>query len=330
MIASIQKIESVKEHFNADALDIARVLGWNIVCKRDEFKEGDLCVYIAIDSVVPENEPFMFLENKKFRVKTIKLRGFVSQGLVLPIKLFKELSNRDNQVGDDVADILGVTKYEKPVPIQIAGDVKGNFPTHIVAKTDEERIQNIPWMIDALQGQDVYFALKHDGTSMTYSNVNGEEHVCSRNLSLKESETNVYWRMYRKYNLQDLEENIIIQGEVVGSGIQKNHEQLKDIHLKVFNVFEMVDGQMEQMGVDDMLTFCANNGLETVDIISKCKFDFKDLDSIIEYANGLKYKGGKNAEGFVVRKLQPEFDFKLQKNLSFKVISNKFLLKNDE
>ena len=107
-LASIQKITKLSPIEGADLIEKASVLGWEVVVKKDEFKEGSLCVYIQIDTVVPELPEYEFLRERKFRVRTIKLRKQISQGLIIPLPVgsWKE--------GDDVTELLGIKKYEKP------------------------------------------------------------------------------------------------------------------------------------------------------------------------------------------------------------------------
>src|SRR6185312_7137005 len=107
-LASVQKILSIKPIEGAEFIVTATVLGWEVVVKKGEFNVGDLCCYIQIDTVVPETEQFDFLRERKYRVRTIKLRKQISQGLIVPLPKgkFKE--------GDDITDLVGVKKYEKP------------------------------------------------------------------------------------------------------------------------------------------------------------------------------------------------------------------------
>lgn len=108
-LATIRKINDLKTIENADKICIAIVDGWQCIVKKDEFKIGDEVIYIEIDSIVPEREEFEFLRKRNFRVRTIKLRGYVSQGLVLPLSF---LPDKKYNLDDDVTDILGITKYD--------------------------------------------------------------------------------------------------------------------------------------------------------------------------------------------------------------------------
>jgi len=159
MIASIQKIIDVRKADNADSLDVVKVLGWQVVTRMGEFKPGDTVVYVEIDSVLPELEVFEFMRNKDFRVKTAKFRGNLSQGIVFPMNI---LPPGQYDIGVEVDTLLGITHYEKPIPVSMQGMMRGNLPFGL-SKTDEERYQNVPGVIEEFQGKEVYITTKIDG-----------------------------------------------------------------------------------------------------------------------------------------------------------------------
>lgn len=136
-LVSIQEIKDVKPIENADKIEVVKILGWAVVVKKGEFKVGDKVVYAEIDSLFPEKEEFEFLRDRGFRIRTIRLRGQVSQGICFPIDILPE---GEYEIGDDVTEILGVTKYEPPIPACLSGRAKGTFPSFI-EKTDETRVQ---------------------------------------------------------------------------------------------------------------------------------------------------------------------------------------------
>jgi RNA ligase (TIGR02306 family) len=146
-LATIETLHDVRPHPNADSLELATIRGWQVVVKRGEFQSGDRCVYCEIDSVLPDRSEFQFLRDRKFRIKTIKLRGELSQGICFPITILNSGSElrriRDQQLseGSDVTELLGVTRYQPPIPACLGGNVEGSFPSFI-PKTDCERIQN--------------------------------------------------------------------------------------------------------------------------------------------------------------------------------------------
>lgn len=323
-LATVQRISEVVPHHNADTLDIIKVLGWTCVAKKGEFEAGDLCVYVALDAILPERPEFEFLRNKSFRIKTIKLRGVVSQGICFPIDVIP--GRVAVCEGYDVTDRLGVAKYEKPVPK--CQDALGHFPTHLVSKTDEERVQNVPSLVDQLRNQEIYVSVKHDGTSATFIKQDGELRVCSRNMELKDG-NNVYWNMARLYHMDDnIPEGFVVQGEIIGPGIQGNREGLEAPMLRVFNVVN-ADGHV--LNYRETVVFCQNHHFHVVQLNYVGPNKFNSLEELISYADGVRYENNKNrAEGIVVRLADGRHNDELGKPFSFKVISNKYALKHGE
>lgn len=332
-LASVQTIIDVQKHPNADTLDIVKVLGWQCVAKLGEFKTGDSAVYFEIDSILPDRPEFEFLRSKKFRIKTIKLRGELSQGLVFPLSI---LSGGEYAVGQDVTEVLGVKKYEPYVPAQLAGTIKGNFPTSLVPKTDEVRVQSEPGLLDEMRGKWCYASIKMDGTSATYVVNNEDTHVCSRNLSLKEpgegDKVPVYWQMERKYGiiekLKATGKRLAIQLEICGPGIQKNRMGLAEIEPFVFDAYDIETGRY--LDLENLVKVCEDLGLKTVPLLSNFVFDDSvTMDKLIEMAKGT-YPNGYPREGIVIRPLQGVYSEILKHRLSFKVVSNEYLLKTDD
>lgn len=204
-MATIQIIRDITPIEGADAVVLAHINGWSAVVKVGEFSVGQYVVFCEIDSWMPHKiapflskgkEPREYLGVKGDRLRSVKLRGALSQGLILPLNILPTGSYTE---GEDVSKILGIVKYEPPVPVQLAGQVKGNFPS-LVSKTEEERVQNIRGLEKYLDEVFVETEKLH-GTSVSFVlNENGELEVCSRNLSLKEDENNLYWKLAKKNN----------------------------------------------------------------------------------------------------------------------------------
>jgi RNA ligase (TIGR02306 family) len=247
-LASIQKVLDIQPIPNADAIECLTVLGWKVVAKKNEFKVGDLVVYFEVDSILKERPEVEFLRKSNFRIKTIKLRGQVSQGLCLPLSILAgevELPHDPYAEGDDVTSVLEVVKYEPYIPAQLAGTVKGSFPD-FMHKTDEVRIQTVPSILTRHQNKKFYVTEKVDGSSMTVYLRNGEFGVCSRNLELKETEGNSLWKTARELDLENklksLDRNMALQGELVGPGVQGNKYKLDKLNFFIFNIFDIDDG----------------------------------------------------------------------------------------
>lgn len=340
MLASIQRINKVFPIEGADRIEGAEVLGWKCVVRKGIFKEDDLCIYIEIDTIIPK---YLLDESyegdEKIRLRTVKMKGQISQGLVLPIDTISVLKLNDvvwerikarkdffSAVGLDVTDLLGVEKYEKPIPANMAGIIKGDFPAFL-RKTDEVRIQSEPNLLEKLKGKPFYITTKLDGTSATYYKFEGKFGVCSRNNELEFNENNLYWKMALKYNIESwLPDGYAVQGEICGEGIQKNPLRLKGQELFVFNIYNIKDGR--NLSECDCAFFIemnssVSNNLSFVpyeDVSHHKGFNFS-LDELLEKAKG-NYSSGKRKEGIVVRSID--------QTISFKVVNNDYLLKDEE
>jgi RNA ligase (TIGR02306 family) len=244
-LATIRKIAAIEPIEGADAIEVAVVDGWKVVVKKGEFAVDSLAVYLEIDSWVPtELAPFLtkaghfpkvFEGVEGERLRTVKLRGQISQGLLLPIKsinAFKTLSSGEDDSFDlcpdfDVTERLGIIKWERPMNAQLAGMARGNFPA-LVPKTDQPRLQNEFKNLTKELEHSWSVTEKLDGSSCTfYLDNGGVFHVCSRNLDLKEDDNNSFWKVAKKFNIEDIMRRnfmlgLAIQGEMIGEGIQGN------------------------------------------------------------------------------------------------------------
>lgn len=340
-LASVRVISNIQPIPNADKIELVTVDGWNVVVAKDVgHKVGDLVIYCEIDSFLPIREEFEFLRKSSykkmgdvegFRLRTVKLRGQVSQGLILPMSV---LNPPDTNIyvtpfeGLDVTEMLDIVKYEPPIPAELAGKVKGTFPSFI-PKTDEERIQNLTSEYEEWKYQSkhqFYVTEKLDGSSATFYVKDGEFGVCSRNLELLETEGNTFWKVARELDLENkmksLGKNISLQGELIGEGIQGNPYKLKGQTIRFFTGYDI--DKRERIGFIHFTVMIMDMGLKYVPVVNP-EFGFLLPDTIEEM---LQYAEGKSAlnpdterEGVVVRSLDG--------SISFKAISNKFLLNHE-
>jgi RNA ligase (TIGR02306 family) len=360
-LASIRKINEIRPIEGADLIEIAVVGGWYVIVKKGEYKANDLAVYFEIDSWIP-TELAEFLSNGKEpreyngvkgeRLRSKKMRGVVSQGLLLPIdEVINKIPKEDIQYldggyikfgeadpvrlfeeGSDLTEILGIQKWEKPISAQLQGVAKGNFPTHISPKTDAERIQNLTNRIQGWKDRDLKFEVteKLDGTSFTYvrfkyGDDHYESHVCSRNLSLEETEENLYWQIARKYDIinkvEELGLNISIQGEIIGQNVQSGQFKIPP-ELRVFNIYDIDNhGYMEP---HKRIEICEKLGLLHAPRIAD-ELSIRDFDGVQEmlaFAEGKSIINGTEREGLV-------WKCTTDNTIMFKTISNKWLLKNE-
>ena len=334
-LASIQVIKELSPINGADAILCAKVLGWECVVRKSEFSVNDKCVYFEIDSVLPIsswNDHLRREADKKLRVKTIRLRGQLSQGLALPLSI---LPAGEYEVGMDVTAFVGVEKYEPVVPAHLSGMVKGNFPTFL-NKTDEVRLQSEPNVLSEAisKGLMLIGTLKMDGTSFTAYRRDDDFGVCSRNLDLKETADNAHWRMARKLNLENILRsecsNLCIQGEMVGSGIQANRMGLKETDLYLFNLFDIDAGKY--LSHHQLCEFAAKHNLKVVKKVQQIDLSMESLSvkDLLDISNELNYDNNTPAEGIVWRSACETYSDVLKGRLSFKTISSRFLEKYKE
>lgn len=334
-MASVQKIERIEPHPNADRLEIAKVLGWNVITKKGEFTPSDPCIYCEIDSLMPPKPEFDFLKDRKYRIRTIKLRGILSQGLCLPMGLLPE---SNYSIGEDVSEVLGITKYEKPIPLTLRGRIRGNFP-NLIPKTDEIRIQSIPNVLQRHKGKTFRITEKIDGTSMScFLDPETGIHVCSRNLDLANDfehkwNGNAYWKYATEHNLEEILKQmggtIAIQGELFGGGIQGSKYGINDLVYRVFNFYDIANHKYLEYDVmlDAVEAFGLGKNFLVPDL-GTITLDHS-VEDLLDMANGTSTLADVAREGIVLRSIPEDTDFEVGR-LSFKAVSNDYLLKNKE
>lgn len=332
-LVTVRKVQAVIPIAGADVIELVRIDGWQSVVKKGSFKVGDLGVYFEIDSFLPESDArYSFLKNPRtfndirgFRIKTMLLQKNLSQGLFLPLSDFPEIKDIND---DNLTELLGVQKWEAPVPACLGGEVYGYLPGYL-HKTDQERIQN--YWVDGNpfnNGTEFEVTVKLDGTScqfnwQTMDPDNNNFLVCGRVLNFKPSPNNTFWQIAQRYDLCRkmglMGRQLSIQGEVIGEGLQKNPEKLRGQDFYVYDVYDIVAhkflGREERLGIVEQL------GLKNVPFIEVRKFDFATIEEVLTYAEG-KSLNAETREGVVFKSLDG--------NCHFKAISNSYLLKHSD
>lgn len=334
LLASIQIISALDRHPNADRLQLATILGWQIVVRQEEVQVNQKVIFCEIDSLLPVNANWLPLAVKDrivrdnikdiFHVKTIKLRGEISQGLIVP--LLSDMTDFD--IDTNVAELLNITKYEPPT---LSGQYSlqqnkkiDDFPSHLIKKSDEHRIQSKPKYLTVFNNKPYYMSVKMDGTSVTYliDPSTSEFLVCSHNMK-RDYPTNVktcpYWQIAQKYELEDklrAYPYFAIQGEICGPNVQKNLSELKELQFFAFTLVNITTGQRSIF--EEFINFCETINIPTVPIEERGNsFNYTTVKELLAKARGM-YKDTNNArEGLVVRTIDSL--------LSFKVINNDYL-----
>lgn len=327
-LAYIEKIHSIQPHPNSDVLrlECAKIKEWPVVIPKGEYKDGDLVVFIEIDSIVPNTETFKFMERQKFRVWNAKFKGSPSSGLVMPLSILPE---RDipYEIGDDVTKILGILKYERPESFVNNGETKGGFPSNLISISDELNLLSYPEALMELDGRDVIISQKKDGSSTTFIYNNSEFDACSRRLKLKENEGFPY-QMVNQYDIKNkltnLNKNIAIQAETIGTGMNGNRMGLKDRQIRVFRAKNLDTRVLYTW--DDLVVLCSVLNIPTVPFIDR--FIFDRTIHTVEYFRNLAdkqlYPNGKAGEGIVISPVIPFYSNTLDKFWSLKIINNNY------
>jgi len=355
-LATIREITDIQPIEGRDRIVLATVDGWRVIVTKD-FSVSDKVIYCEIDSVLPEKPEFEFLRPKKFRIKTMKMAGVLSQGICFPLSILPPKKDGSKyEVGEDVTDIIGVKQYEETMDndkevvssksakkypqflmrfkwfrnLVLPKKRKGGFPS-FVSKTDEERIQNMPWILndkqewvatEKIDGQSGTFALvKHKGLFRTKY----EYIVCSRNLRLSHHDGSSYWKVSDKYEIENVLKNMIgdrewiaLQGECVGPKIQKNKYGLQDCDLYIFNL--IYPGG--RVGSRLARSICEQHGLKFVPILDEHVILPDTVDEVLAYAHGQSKLADIMREGIVFRTKDGK--------QSFKAVDPEFLLKWSE
>jgi RNA ligase (TIGR02306 family) len=338
-LATIQKIKAIEPIENSDFLELAHVMGWQCVVKKGEFQPGDWGVYFEIDSYLPIDERYEFLRassyknnqhmGEGFRIKTVRFRGALSQGLILPLDKFLEISAEYISEGYDVTELMNVRKWEMPEVVGAGSDTRKGDKPYSIPTTDETRIQSKERYLEQLNGHGYYITTKYDGTSCTIYHKDGDCGVCGRNYNYADDGNSAMWRYAHKLGIhekmKELGRNIAVQGEFCGGGIQKNRLKLLEPELFVFDVVDL--DTLQYLSMEEIIEITDKLGLKRVPLEEEGESFNYTLDEILEKAKGF-YSSGSRKEGIVVR--SKENIGRFNSRISFKVINNDFLLKEED
>jgi RNA ligase (TIGR02306 family) len=341
-LATIREISEIRPIPDADAIECAVVDGWTVVVKRGEFKPGDVAVYFEIDSWIPTEiapflskgkEPSEFEGIRGERLRTMKLRGQLSQGMLIKYTEFPRVVDAfhktriydPNERWFDVTDILGIVKWEAPIPAQLGGQVRGAFPSSI-PKTDQERIQNLTDKLPDWQSRGYHWEVteKLDGTSMTvFLERDDRFGVCGRNWELTETAENSLWRAARAADIESklraTGRALAVQGELIGEGIQGNAYKLKGQQFWVYDIYDI--RETRYLSARERQQLVSSWGINHVPLISAGELEH-DVTSLLRIAEGKSQLcATTEREGLVFKCMEDP-------SISFKSISNHFLLKS--
>lgn len=356
-LAHIEIIEKMEPIEGKDRIVLATVLGWTVIVQKADYNVGDKVVFCEIDSVFPSDRPeFSFLEKSKYRIKTMKMAGVLSQGICFPLGILPE---GNYKIGDDVTGLMGITQYARtmdkeeqpPEPgkkypawmlkLPFIGNrlIKSNkgyseFPA-FVPKTDEVRIQNAPqylntdieWVAtEKVDGQSGTFALEKTGKGFLRKKAKYDFAVCSRNLRKYVPDNSSYWYAAKKYDIENVLRKLIgenkwvaIQGECIAPDVQGNKYKVREPDLYCFNLIYPT-GRVDSVKAKEIL---GEYGLKFVPVIETGKkLKGMSVGDVLAYSNGRSALGDTPREGIVFRSSDGQE--------SFKAVSPDFLIKYNE
>ena len=337
-MATIRKIDNILPIEGADMIEAVKIGGWTVVAQKSMgYKINDLVIYCEIDSFIPTDiAPFLtqaghfpkeYKGVKGERLRTKKLRGVISQGLLLPLETLTNFPSdqwfdTSSFEGSDVSSLLGITKWNPPAEFQ-SPDAKGLFPSFI-PKTDQERIQNLSKDFQQWKEEGTIWEVteKLDGSSMTVFYNEGQIGVCSRNLELKEDENNTFWKVAKSSGaieaLIGAGLEVALQGELIGPGIQGNKYGLTEHQFFVYDVFDI--NTQTYLLPEARLSLVEGMGLNHVPLLETTSFVSATIDDVLQSAEDKSVIGSKpEREGLVFKSMTTQD--------SFKAISNKWLCK---
>lgn len=347
-LASICEISQINEIVGSDNIVQARVKGWNVVARKGIYNVGDKCIYVEIDSLLPQTNPTF--SDFKGPIKTKKIRGAISQGVLLQISVLPEIVNgipREMLPLDTcVTEILGITKSVDQDTTELTATSSNRFPSEL-PKTNEERIQNIfKNMYEIYKDATFTETEKLDGTSFTaFLNKSDKMQVCSRNCIINDNGSKEIFLIEtaQAFGVEELLLKIkntygftpMLQGECAGPKIQGNPYKLKDKQIFFFRLYSITDDKF--IDYDVFLNIAKELSIQTVPIINKEYKLPEKLEDLMEHVSGSStlcsdaMREGSvfilNNETVEQKNLVNVFDWDNKNRISFKAISNDYLLK---
>ena len=337
-LASVQKISDIRIISDKTQEEIATVIGWKIFVPKNQFKIDEKVIYFEIDSILPANKKWTKkIKPKHLHIQTQKRYNEISQGYVMKLDTllkvdgFKNLNMKleDLEEGFDLTEICEVTKFDENSEEGIKEKEK-QFPTDLIEKSDEIRLQSNLNYIDLFSGKEFYSSLKYDGSSGTYLiDPNTKKlRVCSRNLGLSEDDKNIYNDIAKKYDMKNkllkFDGKYAIQGEVYGPKVAKNPLNVPELKIAVFTIKNIKNNTY--VDFDEMVKICKEMDLPMVEVIEEGVFHYKTVEELLEKSKG-NYPGTDHPREGLVYRLKKDWN-KDGKRLSFKVINDDYLIKS--
>lgn len=346
--ASVQVITALNPIDGYDKVEMATVLGWSCIVQKGQFKVGDSVIYIEVDSKMPPRKEYDFLEKRSWKVKTLKMCKTISQGLILPLDVLPDIwKKKKAKEGMDLTEDFGITHIDeekedtnvkksflerlwkrilwKFFKVKLKNKMSKTFPKHLVSETDEPNVQTIGREFNKRKKDGCVVTEKLEGQSATYGLQITRKWfrkafkfiVCSHHVLYPKKTNNNWWNVGIQFDIENKLIELykrtgnlfIIQGEIIGTGIQRNIYKISGFDFYVFNVKNLTTG--ETLNFADMLLLMNSIGLKVVPLLDRVKFGHHDLEGWLNYADGMSVINHKaRREGVVVREENGTFSFK--------------------
>ena len=333
-LASVQKITSITPLETKNKVQKATLLGWNVLVEANKYNEGEKVIYFEADALLPAKKNWTKgIKPKNLIIKSSKQYKNVFHGAIMKLDTLLKVENfnlklEDLNEGFDLTEIMEITKYEQDPEIALKEQEK-KFPSDIIEKSDEIRLQSNPKYLEMFEGKEFYSTLKYDGSSGTFL-IHPETKkfmVCSRNQNIDINEKkNIYWDVANKYDiktkLEKFEGKYAIQGEIYGPKINKNRLEQKDINVAIFTIKNIKDNYY--VDFKELVQVCKDMELPMVEVIEEGVFKYKTVEEMVEKSKGL-YPGTKYPREGLVYRLKENWN-KNKVRASFKVINDDYLV----
>ena len=333
-LASVQKITSITPLETKNKVQKATLLGWNVLVEANKYNEGEKVIYFEADALLPAKKNWTKgIKPKNLIIKSSKQYKNVFHGAIMKLDTLLKVENfnlklEDLNEGFDLTEIMEITKYEQDPEIALKEQEK-KFPSDIIEKSDEIRLQSNPKYLEMFEGKEFYSTLKYDGSSGTFL-IHPETKkfmVCSRNQNIDINEKkNIYWDVANKYDiktrLEKFEGKYAIQGEIYGPKINKNRLEQKDINIAIFTIKNIKDNYY--VDFKELVQVCKDMELPMVEVIEEGVFKYKTVEEMVEKSKGL-YPGTKYPREGLVYRLKENWN-KDRVRASFKVINDDYLV----
>ena len=336
-LASVQVISDIIPHTNPKAVEkweIAKVLGWEVVIAKGQFQKDEKIIYFEIDSLLPNDKSWAApMKGNKFRVKSKKLAGALSQGFIAKLSILKDYDTEFNEtkyeIGYNLTELLNIVKYDNNADFNYK-KVKPleSFPDKLMTRSDEPRIQSNQQYLEIFKDKPYYITLKYDGMSGTFLFVDDEFYICSRNTRVN---SGPYLQIAKKYKIEEklksFNKQYAIQGECYGPNIIKNFLGVKEVEFVVFTIKDLKNNRYLDM--QELIDLCVKMELPMVKILEKGdKFNYTE-EQLKEMAKG-NYEGTDNPREGIVLRLQKDWYPDEDNRYSFKYVNDDFLTYNAE